>query len=312
MICNCKESCIKTKKETLHNIENRYKPCPKCSAKTLKKAIPLKRQIKLQNIDKNYQKCENCGKRHIDIVMAHVLKNMIEEGHVPKSTSIRNVGTPLITPATSLEALPYLNQKSLVIITTTSDEKTAQKIMDEVPEIKAIIKGDINQTVGILDEKTKIVNYELLAGCDIRCDIQYTDVEPILIYKNQSMLHIEYPKKESPKIRQLRETLEKYENPTVLDAMCGPGTLGIYAIQKNAEKVLFNDINNTAIEALKTNLEINEIPSERYEIRQENILDLANTLPEKYDIGIVDAFPQIDTSTYVEALEKICTEVIII
>ena len=154
--------------------------------------------------------------------------------------------------------------------------------------------------------------YELLGGCDIRCDIQNTDLGPILIYKNQSLLHIEYPKEESPKIKQLSEILDKYENPLVLDAMCGPGTLGIYALMKNAKKVVFNDIYIEALESLKINLEVNEINKDKYEIFNENILNLPSVVEEKFDIGIVDAFPKVDTTHYVDILKNICKEVVII
>ena len=312
MKCKCNESCIKNKKETLHNINEKYLPCSGCYTKQLKKSIPLERQIKLSHLDKNYLKCEECGKRHIDIVMAQVLKIMIESNQIASSASIRKVGTPLITPAISLEALPYLSEKTLVIITTTADKKTADKIIDEVPEIKAVIKGDTEQTVGKINEKIEINEYELLGGCDIRCDIQLTDIEPILIYKNQSKLHIEYPKKESPKIKQLSAVLDKYEKPTVIDAMCGPGTLGIYAVLKNAKKVLFNDIYEESLDSLKTNLKINEIPVSSYEITNENVLQLPEKITDTYDVGIIDAFPNEDTKKYSEALKKICDEIVII
>ena len=312
MKCNCKTNCIKTKQNILENIDKLYKACPQCHTKTLKKAIPLKRQIKLEKIDKNYKKCTQCGKRHIDIVMAHTLKILIENKQMPETSSIRKTGTPLITPATYLEHLPYLSKETLVLITTNCDKTTAKKIKTEVPEIKAIIKGDTQTTAGKLDENTKTNNYDLLTGCDIRCDIQNTDKGPIILYKQQSKQHIEYPKQESPKIEQLRKTLEKYENPTVLDAMSGPGTLGIYALQKNATHVTFNDINPESTESLKTNLEMNQIPKEKYQIYNENILELTKKLEKQYNLGIIDTFPGIDTKKYTEALEKICDEVIII
>lgn len=170
--------------------------------------------------------------------MAHVLKIMIDNKQISDSASIRKVGVPLITPAINLDFLPYLSKKSLVIITRFCDKQTADIILEKVPEIKAIIKGDTDITIGKLNENNSVMIYELLGGCDIRCDIQNTDLGPILIYKNQSLLHIEYPKEESPKIKQLSEILDKYENPVVLDAMCGPGTLGIYALMKNAKSCI--------------------------------------------------------------------------
>lgn len=312
MKCYCNDNCIKTREEVLQNVFEIYEPCLECSKKTLKKAIPLKRQIKLENINKNYKKCASCGKRHIDIVMAHVLKILIENDQISSSSSIRKVGTPLITPAISLDHLPYLSNQSLVIITPDCNGAIAAKILDEVPEIKAIIKGDTDTTVGKLSENTKVSSYELLGGCDIRCDIQNTDAGPILLYKNQSKLHIEYPKPVSPKIEQLREILEKYDNPTVLDAMCGPGTLGIYSLLKNARHVVFNDIYDESLNALKTNLEVNNISEDSYEIYNEDVLKLTKHLDAHFDIGIIDTFPEIDYNKYYDSLEEICDEVIII
>ncbi|MEE3323928.1 MAG: methyltransferase [Methanosphaera sp.] len=312
MKCNCTENCIRDKSDVLGSVTNLYDNCPSCINKKFKKSIPLKRQIKLSKLDKNYGLCESCGKRHIDIVMAHVLKIMIDNKQISDSASIRKVGVPLITPAINLDFLPYLSKKSLVIITRFCDKQTADIILEKVPEIKAIIKGDTDITIGKLNENNSVMIYELLCGCDIRCDIQNTDLGPILIYKNQSLLHIEYPKEESPKIKQLSEILDKYENPVVLDAMCGPGTLGIYALMKNAKKVVFNDIYIEALESLKINLEVNEINKDKYEIFNKNILNLPSVVEEKFDIGIVDAFPKVDTTHYVDILKNICKEVVII
>lgn len=312
MKCHCKTDCIQEKKYVLKDIEKLYHPCPDCFSKKLKKAIPLKRQIKPSKINKDYLRCESCGKRHIDIVMAHVLKVMIDENQISQSASIRQVGVPLITPAIFLDTLPYLSEKSLVIITPFCDKQSAIKIIEEVPEIKAIVRGDTKITVGKLNENESVFNYELLSGCDIRCDIQYTDLGPILIYKNQSKMHIEYPKEKSQKIQQLSQILDKYDNPTILDAMCGPGTLGIYALFKNAKKVVFNDIYDEAVESLKINLQINEINENTYEIFNENLLNLSEVLEEKFDIGIIDTFPGNDTSMYIEHLKQLCDEIIVI
>lgn len=312
MKCQCTKNCIKNKENTLQNINKLYEPCTHCPTKTIKKSIPLKRQIKLEKINKNYQKCPQCGKRHIDIVMAHVLKILIENNQISNTSSIRKIGTPLITPAITLEHPPYLSQKTLVIITKECDKTTAEKIIKEVPEIKAIIKGDTETTIGKINENSEEKTYQLQSGCDVRCDIQNTDTEPIILYKQQSKLHIEYPKPVSPKIEKVRKIIEKYENPTILDAMCGPGTLGIYALQKNASKVLFNDIYEESLNALKTNLEINEIPADSYKIYNENVLDLCKHLDSHFNIGIIDTFPGIDTEKYYKALKDICDEVIII
>ncbi|WP_294967943.1 50S ribosomal protein L11 methyltransferase [uncultured Methanosphaera sp.] len=311
MKCNCEKNCIQTKKEVLDNINQLYKPCSNCTKSKIKKSIPLRRQIKLDKIDSNYNKCPTCGKRHIDTVMAHILKIMINNNIVSASSSIRKVGSPLITPAIPLQNSPYLSENTLVILIPKIDENIAQLIHEEVPEVKAVMKGDINNTVGQLNETSNIHQYELLAGCDIRCDIQPTQYGNVYIYKQQSKIHIEYPKIESPKIIDVDRVLDEYENPTVIDATCGPGTLGIYALIKNAKNVLFNDIYKPAIIATKTNLEINEISEDKYEITNKDIFELVDNL-EQYDIGFIDAFPGVDTEEYKKILEKVCDKVIII
>lgn len=311
MKCRCKRNCIISRNEVLEDIQTRYNPCSDCYTKKLKKSIPIKRQLNLDDVDKNYKKCTSCNKRHIDTVMAHVLKIMVENGFLSTTSSIRKVGTPLITPAVPLKTSPYLPEKSLVLITQHTDNKTSEKIYNSVPEIKSVIKGDINNTVGQLNENNGIHNYKLQSGCDIRCDIQKTDVGEICLYKPQSKIHIEYPKEESLKLKQVNEILNKYDNPTVLDAMCGAGTLGIYALLKNAKKVHFNDIYDIAVDTTETNLKLNNIPCDKYEITQEDICNLSCT-NQRYDVGLIDAFPGVDTSGYETFLKKICKEIYII
>ncbi|WP_304124553.1 50S ribosomal protein L11 methyltransferase [Methanosphaera cuniculi] len=311
MKCQCDENCIKNSDELLKTIDEKYTPCEECSMKTFKKAMPLRKQIKLEKLTSQYERCPACNRRHLDVIMAHVLKIMIENEQITKTASIRKAAMPLITPAIELTHPPYLPERSLVIITPKIDLKTSQQIYEQVPEIKAVIKGDTNQTLGIKDENTQKHNYQLMSGCPIRCDIQKTDKGYIPIYKDQSKLHIEYAKANNEKIEQISQILSNYENPKIIDAMCGPGTLGIYALKNNAQKVLFNDINSDSTNTTQINLKINNI-TDNYEIMNENILDLPNLVDEKYDIGFIDAFPGIGVDKYVDCLKKICNEVIII
>lgn len=312
MKCRCENNCINSINEINQKITDMYLPCDDCNTRTLKKAIPIKRQVKLDEVDGDYKRCQACNKRHMDFVMAHILKILIKNDLADDNYSIRKVGTPLINPAIYLESLPYLHERSLVIIIKDINQKAAEEIYNQVREIKAVLKGDIHQTIGQITADDQIHNYELMAGCDIRCDIQDTPEGPLYLYKQQSKIHIEYPKKSSPKIEDLDKVLEKYDNPTVIDAMCGCGTLGIYALKKNAKKVIFNDIYNEAIDALKTNLKINNCNPSDYEIYNENMDNLSKVIDEKYDVGIIDNFPQIDSNIQKQHLEKICKEVIVI
>ncbi|OED30446.1 50S ribosomal protein L11 methyltransferase [Methanosphaera sp. WGK6] len=312
MKCNCDTNCIDSKDNILQNINDYYAPCKDCFTKTLKKSIPIKRQIKLNEFDNTSYKCASCGKRHIDFVMANILKFLISNDLLSSNSSIRNVGTPLITPALPLDESPFLSENSLVLIINNINEKTAKEIYVNVPEVKAVIKGDVNKIVGQVDENSEIYHYELLAGCDIRCDIQPTDFGNICIFKKQSEIHIEYPKVKSQKIIDVDNVLDKYDNPTVIDAMCGPGTLGIYAIMKNAKKVLFNDIYSSAIDTTKVNLDVNQISSDKYSITNKSIQDLIKCIDKKYDVGFIDAFPGMKTDDLENSLKKVCNEVIII
>ena len=77
MKCHCNESCIENKEQLLNKTERLYSDCNDCVTKKLKKAMPLKRQVKLDKIDAQYGKCPVCNKRNIDYVMAHILKILI-------------------------------------------------------------------------------------------------------------------------------------------------------------------------------------------------------------------------------------------
>ncbi|MCD7781359.1 MAG: RsmD family RNA methyltransferase [Methanosphaera sp.] len=312
MNCNCTSNCIKSNKKTLELVEKLYKPCSECNTRKLKKAMPLVKQVKLDKIDSNYRRCPKCNRRHIDVVMAHILKIMIENGLMSKTSSIRKVGTPLITPAIVLEKSPYIDNRSLVLITTHTNQSNATRIYDEVSEVKAVIKGDTNNVVGQVSIDSNINEYELLVGCDIRCDIQDSPEGKLCIYKPQSKIHIEYPKPVSQKIMDVDKTLSEYDNPTVIDAMAGCGTLGIYALKKNAKTVLFNDINPTATDTIKTNLEVNGLIDSDYTINTGSVEKLVDKCDTIYDVAFIDAFPDVNITHEIELLENVANKVVII
>ena len=93
-----------------------------------------------------------------------------------------------------------------------------------------------------------------------------------------------------------------------IDAMCGLGALGIYLIKYGFKKVIFNDVNPEMIEALKNNLEINDI-SEGYEISNLAFEDLKS---DKVDLCVVDAFPGSDIMDIEKKAEKIADAVFIV
>lgn len=322
--CRCGDACIQPASMVLKNIELFYSPCDRCKTWKLKKFSPLARQIGLNEIGTTFGSCD-CGKRQLDIVMAHVLKIMIDEGVKNKKSSLRNVGTPLITPAYPLNFVPYLPKNSMVILSNEMTKDCAQKIVDEVNEVKGVLKGDLRETVGIKDSHFSPNVYELLAGCDIRCDIVQTPYCDLCIHKYQGETHIEFPKIRSPKIEILREVLEKYDAPSVLDCTCGPGTLGIGCLKAGARRVVFNDIWLPAATMTAINLETNGFPVDQWN-PEENVIaegknfkvysldirQLEEVLDEKFDICIVDAFPGVDTAEFVEIAGRLGKEVVVI
>ncbi len=322
--CRCGDTCIRPISEALKDIELFYEPCNDCKTENIRKFSPLAEQINLDEIDSHFGSCK-CGKRQLDIVMAHVLKVMIDEGIKDKKANLRNACVPLVTPGYPVNSVPYLPENSLVILSNEVDKGCAERIVKEVREVKGVLKGDIRQPVGIKDSDSSPHVYELLAGCDLRCDIIQTPYGDLGIYKYQHEIHIEFPKVESPKIEILKNALKEYNKPTVIDCTCGPGTLGIASLKAGAQKVVFNDIWKPAIETTLINLEANGFPvklpssegelmasGDKFEVYSMDIRELANCLDEKFEICIIDTFPGVDTTEFVEAADKLGKKVVVI
>jgi hypothetical protein len=322
--CTCGFNCVEDAPTTLKHIKKLYTPCNKCKDPKLRKFKPLKDQLNLKKLNANSGLC-NCGKRHLDQVMAHTLKIMMDEGIREEGSTLRNACTPLLTPAYPTTSAPYLPNKSLVILADGMNKRCAERIINEIPEIKGVLKGDIKQTVGLKDSNSLPHVYKLLAGCDMRCDIVLTPYGALCIYKNQAEIHVEFSKPISPKIEALKKIIAKYNDFTVLDCTCGPGTLGIACLKSGAKKVVFNDLWYPAAKMALLNLEVNGFKTNFFEVRKgligsgknfevycENIMDLKDILTEKFDICIIDTFPGVDITDFVASVKEMCREVVII
>lgn len=88
--------------------------------------------------------------------------------------------------------------------------------------------------------------------------------------------------------------LKKYVNPRtlLLDVGTGSGILGITALKLGARAVFGTDLDENAIHAVKENLEANQIPGERFQVLQGNIIDDKNVQKaagfEKYDVVVAN------------------------
>jgi hypothetical protein len=323
--CRCNQECIKKTPAVLEKIGYIYSPCDNCQEWNFKKFKPFNEQIDPnERISENWGRC-SCGRRHLDIVVAHILRIMQEEGVKDEKSTLRDACVPLITPAYPLTNTPYLSKDTLVILSPDVNAKCATRIIKEVSEVKGVLKGDIKDTVGIKDSKLLSNTYKLLAGCDMRCDLVQTPSGPLCIYKHQGEIHVEFPKPVSPKISSLTRVMSKYEDPKILDCTCGPGTLGIAALKGGASRVVFNDLWYPAARTTALNLEINGFPVELSSHKQGlvahgkswdvyclDIKELGPVLGEKFNICVVDTFPGVDTTRFTEAILDLCEEVIVI
>jgi hypothetical protein len=251
--------CIEPAEAILDSIFSRYMACGECMADPqLQKDAPF---WKIEQEGYDNRPCTGCGKRHLDVVMADALSIMIEYGCRSKDSTLFDVGTPLISVGYPLAFPPRLKYNELVLIADNISRPVAAQLI-RVPEIKGVVKreGTPSQSVGIQDTDCKPHTYELLAGCDMRCDVVTSSFGELCIYKSQSKIHIEFGR-ESPTKMQVLERLYVQGHlmgKVVVDGFCGPGTLGLMCALAGARRVIFNDAWKTAIENTLLNIEINK------------------------------------------------------
>jgi hypothetical protein len=250
----CGGNCIIPAEKVLDDIYAMYMACSSCPPDPwFNKNIPFN-----ENIDEDIGRCVKCGKRHLDFVIGNVLTILKEERIFPEDAALKEVGTPLIAFGFQVPYPPRLGSKSLVLIMDSVTEEVADKIVADVPEIKGVVKrtGPQSRSVGILDTDSKPHTYELLSGCDMRCDVVSSSFSELCVYKNQSRIHIEFT---NTKIKKIEELYLKGEldNAVVVDGFCGPGTLGLLSALAGAKKVILNDAWLPAVENAILNISAN-------------------------------------------------------
>lgn len=250
----CNGDCILPARKLLDDILGMYMACGSCPPDpTFIKNIPLS-----DKIDDHTGSCPKCKKRHLDFVMGNVLMILKEKGLFPGDALLREVGTPLISFGYQIPYPPRLGGKDIVLIMDSITKDIAEEIIKKVPEIKGVIKrkGLQSQSIGILDTDSSPHIYELLSGCDMRCDVILSLFGELCIYKNQSRIHIEF---NNTKIKKMEELYLKgeLENAVVVDGFCGPGTLGLLSVLAGARKVILNDAWLPAIRNTILNIKVN-------------------------------------------------------
>ena len=246
----CDMDCNTPAKELLATLPSIFLPCPDCSMRNLDKRSPLPTLI--------YETPCSCGKRFIDEVFAHMYIIMVEEGDLKKTDPLIAVGTPLVHPGFAMDRPPFLPEKSLVLLTSRATKKTADRLFLEVPEIRGVVKKD-DFVPGITSPDLRSVPkvYELLAGCDVRADVYPLRTGPMVTYKQQTLIHIEFPRPGYPKIRAVEEHVGDPPVGLFVDACSGVGTLGLAAACLGVRHVIINDAWYASAFWSAFNLEIN-------------------------------------------------------
>ena len=272
--------CIQRAHEILASIPAVFLPCPECRPRFLDKRLPLPTP--------EYAEPCVCGKRFIDDVFAHIYVIMVEEGDLTPASPLIDAGSPLVHPGFAMDRPPFLSARSLVLLSSRISRKAAQRLVHEVPEIRGVVKkGDF--TPGIVANAAPRT-YELYAGCDVRADIFPVKKRPLVMFKQQSNIHIEFPRAGYPKIRSVERHVGTPPVPFFIDACCGIGTLGLAAANLGSSHVILNDAWFAAAFWSAINLDVNR---EYFQVEKVSVMsslrEMAKNPVRKIPLKIAEA-----------------------
>ena len=102
--------------------------CGECRDIQIKKFSPIKDYADFENLNDDFKRC-SYGKRPIDVVMAHILKIMIEEGIVSDAATLRrNSPVPLSKFYYSSLNPQFLSKGSLILLHPDFNSKVAERL----------------------------------------------------------------------------------------------------------------------------------------------------------------------------------------
>lgn len=230
----CGDDCVKEAHEIIRMIPAVFARCQDCRFKILDKSLP-------PPPDANLEACR-CGRRFIDEVFAHLYALLVREGVFTGKEALKEVGSPLLHPGYPLTPPPFLPEDSLVLLSRYPTRAVAQMMVDEIPEVRGVVRSG-DYIPGVIDPSLNSppCTYDLLAGCDVRANVFPTKMGPVVLYQQQSTIHIELPRRHNPKITSVEERIARIRPEWFVDACCGAGTLGITAARLGVPHVILND-----------------------------------------------------------------------
>ncbi|WP_214020965.1 hypothetical protein [Methanoculleus sp.] len=245
----CGGDCIEDAPTLLARLPHTFAPCPDCMGLTYDKRAPPPDLSPAEP-------CPSCARRFIDEVFAQIYRVMAAEGDLAGTEPLGAAGTPLVHPGFAMRSAPYLPPSSLVLLSRSVGERTAARLVAEVPEVRGVVRAGAG-TPGVRDTDAEPNVHALLAGCDVRADVFSTRQGPIVIYKQQSVLHVEFPRDRDEKILSLERRIREQRPRTFVDACCGAGTLGLAAARAGVPRVIANDAWYAAAYWTACNLRVN-------------------------------------------------------
>jgi len=247
----CGSDCVESASEILASIPSVFLPCGKCRGRILDKRLPLP--------SLEYEEPCACGKRFIDEVFSHLYVIMVEDGDLMRSAPLIDVGSPLVHPGFAMDQPPFLPKDSLVLVSSRVTKNTAERMLREVPEVRGVVRrGDFVPGITGPDLTVPPRIYDLLAGCDVRADIFPLRTARLVMYKQQSLIHIEFPRPGYPKIRSVEKHIGVPPANFFIDACAGIGTLGLAAACLGVPRVVMNDAWYASAFWSACNLEVNK------------------------------------------------------
>jgi DNA-directed RNA polymerase subunit RPC12/RpoP len=242
-------TCVNSAEYVIKAAPTLYAKCASCNDLVLDKMAP----VNLLDISFDDLRCKNCGRRPLDAVMAHILSLSVGQENQPRLT-LRQVGTPLLSPGVPTYAPPHVGRLNLLLLTKQRIIADASdQILEQVPEVKGVIYGDMKRVIGLAGGHIAPYTCRVLAGCDMRADLATSAYGQILVHKSQSKIHIEHDNM----AKMTKLGMLPIAGQVVLDALAGPGTLGLMSVLMGAQKVILNDAWLPAVENAYLNLQAN-------------------------------------------------------
>jgi 16S rRNA G966 N2-methylase RsmD len=247
---NCgSSSCVVAAEHVLEIAPTMYVKCEACRDLVLQKTD----KIDLSKISFADATCTKCGRRPLDAVMAHILAISVRRRERP-ALSLREVGTPLLSPGIPTYTPPHIGCHNLLLMTNQRLVADASdRIFEEVPEVTGVIFGDLTKVIGLAHQNAQPHTCRVLAGCDMRADLITSAYGELLIYKSQSKIHIEH----NNAVKMAKLGSLPVAGRVVLDALAGPGSLGLMSVLMGAQKVILNDAWLPAVKNAYLNLQVN-------------------------------------------------------